>query len=563
MKTTQRESVAPAAVASFGILLVSVLLLFLYGQSGYLPYVLSGLLLLMLALVNLLLILFSVDPTSRFAPGETEKRSVYGVVVRIFRPMQALLLAEVIVVCIVLAAILFFGTPKNAALSHWHLVLLATAFVGAVILDKYCKHVPAPDRRIGALLRNARSFLAITKLLTVLLSAAAVLKLVSIADIQRYLSPILAVFFCYVAVMTVFSLAVRFIRKEMASDPGVVILLPFLQADIKELAVLSFLEENTGITLRSLWSLRYMRSLIPFAVLGTALLLWLSSGVVYVQSHQQAAVYRFGQLTDRPLSPGLHFTLPYPFDKSVCYDTQTIQKLTVGYKSTENVDNVWTESHGEEYKLLLGSGNELVSINLRIEYCISDLNRYLKFSSSPERLLEAKAYELVTDLTISTDLETILSVDRETFADDFKEDLKAKLAPLDTGLSVVNVILESIHPPVEVAEVYQAFIGAEIDAEAKVLAAQGAAAAQIAEAETYRAQWVLGANADYFARISAARTEVAEFMAAVEAYSEYPDEYVYYRYLNAITAAYAGSKLIILGDGVDDSRLYYGNFIVE
>ena len=136
------------------------------------------------------------------------------------------------------------------------------------------------------------------------------------------------------------------------------------------------MEENTGITLRSLWSIKYIREITPTVLFLIGLLLWMSTCVVQVETNQQAAIYRIGHLQDRILEPGLHLTLPYPFDKVEIYDTETISKTTIGYKAIENADNIWTEGHeGEEYKLLLGGGDEVVSINLRLEYKISDLRK--------------------------------------------------------------------------------------------------------------------------------------------------------------------------------------------
>ena len=48
-------------------------------------------------------------------------------------------------------------------------------------------------------------------------------------------------------------------------------------------------------------------------------------------------------------------------------------------------------------------------------------------------------------------------------------------------------------------------------------------------------------------------------MSAVEASNAFPDEYSYYKYLQAIGSAYQRAKLIIVGEGVDGTRLYYGN----
>jgi membrane protease subunit HflK len=292
-----------------------------------------------------------------------------------------------------------------------------------------------------------------------------------------------------------------------------------------------------------------------------ALLFWVSTGIVYVESYQEAAVYRLGALQEETLDPGLHLTLPYPLEKADIYDTKTVNKMTIGYKSTENIDNVWTEAHGDsEYKLLLGSGNELVSINLRVEYRINDLKQYVQTATNPERIVEAKAYELITDRTINTDLETMLSTNRETFATTFHQQLEEEVEKRALGVEIVNVIMESIHPPVDVAQVYQDFIGAEIDAERLILDAQAQAAVKRAEGDSTSREMINMAKTNDAQQRALANSEISEFMAALTASNSYPDEYAYYKYLNAICSAYQKAKLVIVGDGVDSGRLYFGSW---
>jgi regulator of protease activity HflC (stomatin/prohibitin superfamily) len=205
---------------------------------------------------------------------------------------------------------------------------------------------------------------------------------------------------------------------------------------------------------------------------------------VQVESYQNAVVYRLGHLQEEFLEPGLHFVFPYPFDKVEVYDTGVIQKTTIGYRSEESGDNIWTSAHdGEEYKLLLGSGDELVSINLRLEYQIKDLKEYLTKATAPEEVMKALAYELVTDETISTDLDALLSTDRKEFATTLKTQLTEQIDSMGIGLKIVNVVLESIHPPVEIASVYQELISAEITYDKNLLYAQGGAVKRIYSAE--------------------------------------------------------------------------------
>ena len=47
-------------------------------------------------------------------------------------------------------------------------------------------------------------------------------------------------------------------------------------------------------------------------------------------------------------------------------------------------------------------------------------------------------------------------------------------------------------------------------------------------------------------------------MASVAAYKEAPEAYAYYKYLTAISGAYQKANLVILGEGVDGSRIYWG-----
>ena len=85
------------------------------------------------------------------------------------------------------------------------------------------------------------------------------------------------------------------------------------------------------------------------------------------------------------------------------------------------------------------------------------------------------------------------------------------------GIDVVSVVLESIHPPIDIAEIYQRTISAGIDAEKYILNAKALAAVTIAKAEKSYDTAVKQANAENYTKVANARSEVAEFMAGVEA----------------------------------------------
>lgn len=441
-------------------------------------------------------------------------------------------------------------------------ILSLILFVILIVFDRVCKYAENETPFTEAVNENSRIFYKLLCFQTLLGVAYVIYESLNLYNIQKYVAYVYAVSFYYFVVFITLSLVVIAIRKEFCIAPYLNVPLPMwkTKGSQKRVGFIEYLETNTGISMRSLWSVKYIRQIAPMVVFLSGIFLWLSTCIVQVNTYQQAAVYRIGVLQEKILGPGIHLALPYPFDKVEIYDTEVVNKLTIGYRSEESTDNIWTEGHGEEeHKLLLGGGDELVSINLRLEYKISDLKDYLKTTSSPVSHMEAMAYELVTDQTIATDLDTLLSADRDAFAHNFKDQLSGMLEERRLGVEVVSVVLESIHPPVEIASVYQELISAEISAQKFLLYAQGNAAAAVANAEQTANTTIGTAQVENFQKLAEAKASATQFLASVAAKEEHKDAYTYYKRIKAVREAYGNANLVILGNGVDDSMLYFGN----
>ena len=467
---------------------------------------------------------------------------------------------------LVFAAVQYlFAISLKAATSLYvvnyaYAVLLIAVFLIFIVLDKWMLHNEDADEYAAALGCNIRSILAVARLALILIIPSIFIKLLGLFELQKYVVIAMAVIFYWASLFTLLSYLARAVRQELASAPDIRIPTPFSGGSGRDMGVISYLEENTGITMRGLWSVKLIRKLIAPSLVAIFLMLWISTGIIEIGSGQHGALYNLGKLHEEPLEPGIHLTLPWPFGKTVIYNTDAVSSMTIGYRSDTSGDNVWTQSHGsEEYELLLGGGEELVSINLCIEYKISDLNAYLLNCANPEAILEASAYELVADKTIVTDLNTLLSVDREAFAADFMTDLTEKISVRNTGLEIVSVVLESIHPPLGIADIYQRLVSAEIEATTRIMYAEAAATVRVLEAETSYNSTVSAAKADQLSKIASAQAEVAEFMASVAADTEYRDAYRYYKYLSAVKNAYGNANIIIVDEDVDQSRLYFGS----
>ena len=440
------------------------------------------------------------------------------------------------------------------------LVLLFTVFIS---LDKWCLHAKTGDSFSDSLLKNLRSVLALLRLALIFMMISVALKIFGVYDAQVILKYALMILFYYQSVFLILTFIVSLIKKELLSAPVLYVPAPLAIGSSKELSLLTYFEENTGMTMRSLWSIRLVKALLPYTVALAAILLWFTTGLVQIEPHQTGIYYRFGKMADEVLEPGLHLCLPWPCDKIEIYDTENVKRFTVGYVSDEDDDNTWTGKHGsEEYRLLLGSRDELVSVNLRIEYKISDLRLYLMNNSDPVSLIKASAYQWVLDHTITSDLDSLLAVNRSEFSQHLISDLTEEIKKYNTGISIVSVVLESIHPPIDISETYQEIISAEIEAQRLVKEAEGYYEKTITEAEQKRDTEIYNATVNQITKVANANAEVAEFMANVAADGKYPSTYRYYKYLNAITSAYGSTRLVIVGDGIDSSNIYLGSLLI-
>ena len=573
------KSILPSLLSLIYIGAITLTLVLIYSKTKYLPFLLTALILGMLVAISAIVAIFGISACERkpekpeCEEGKKIKFSArIGYAVRL--AVWAIALAynkirKIAMLVLTIGAVggvtVYFAMMLRRAtslfkISFWQPVLLIVLFVLSVIFDKWCKHTETDSQRNAATLANVRTVFYLLRVTFITVSVVSVISLLGFGDLQKYAVWIISAIFFYVAVMTLMSIVILLIRRELFTSPRLIIPLPFANIGKRDTGVISFLEKNTGITMRGLWSMKLVKTVLPYTAILVFLLFWVSTGLVQIEPYQQGAVYRFGRLSNETLDPGLHMTLPYPIDKVEIYDTESINKITVGYAAKEDSDNLWTGSHGtNEHKLLLGNGNELVSVNLRLEFKINDLTKYLRASSSPAAILEAKAYELITSKIIVADLEDLLAVDRAKFTEEYTAELRGMLAGQDIGLELVSVVLESIHPPLEIAAIYQEVVGAEILAEAMIKQANSDANVTVTNAEAEKNASINAANAEYHNKVASATADVSEFNASVEAAAGSPDAYHYYKYLKAVSEAYGKARLVIVGEGVDSSKIYFGN----
>jgi membrane protease subunit HflK len=300
-----------------------------------------------------------------------------------------------------------------------------------------------------------------------------------------------------------------------------------------------------GFEVTSNWFYQLLqRWLFPITVFTIVVIIALS-GIVIVDADEQAVVERFGRVREdggEVLRAGFHVKWPFPIDIARRAPVGRIRELVIGEATAEEDEHedhavLWTEKHDyiPELMLLVAAPKEaksaaeknwasrldaeseggrsvpvsLLMVSVPIEYRIKDIHKYLYHYSDPLAVMEAVAYQFISDYAASVDSDALMGPGRERLNAELERLLQQRLDDLDTGIEIAFVGIRGAHPPSQeqVAESFQAAVSAETRMQATINAAEGearriliAAAGTEARAkeldEAIQARDVLGAKPD-------------------------------------------------------------------
>ena len=116
-------------------------------------------------------------------------------------------------------------------------------------------------------------------------------------------------------------------------------------------------------------------------------------------------------------------------------------------------------------------------ISVPIEYRVKDIKKYLYSYAEPERVMEAVAYQYLSEYGASVDIDELMGPGRQTLNAKLKPMLQERLDELDTGIELVFTGIREAHPPAKggVADAFQQVIKSETLKVATINSAVGVA----------------------------------------------------------------------------------------
>ena len=253
---------------------------------------------------------------------------------------------------------------------------------------------------------------------------------------------------------------------------------------------------------------------------------WLISSVVIVPPEKEAIFYRMGKIHgDQSYKPGLHFKLPWPIEKMELHQPSEVKTLNIGFTPDETQRNIiWAKSHAKEnFSLLVGNGVEIIAVDCQVFYKVNNLYKFITKVQNPESYIESLTYKLLTDQTVSKNFDQIISQNRYALISDLKTNLQQQLDKEDLGVTIVDIVFLAIHPPLEVASVYEDVISAQVDKQTSILKANSESIKEICMRKAFAEEEVNNAKAYAKETVANAVGEAVSFESKIIGYNTDPD----------------------------------------
>ena len=271
--------------------------------------------------------------------------------------------------------------------------------------------------------------------------------------------------------------------------------------------------------------------LIILAIVG-----WALSGVYTLDEKERGVVLRLGKVNDEILLPGLHWNPPI------------IDRVMF-----ESVTDVKSIQHNSE---MLTEDENIVKVNMQVQYVVSDVREYLLRVSNPVQSLYQSTESALRHEVGSALMNDVLTSGRAELGFKVKDRIQTYMNRYTTGIEVTQVVIDETAPPDAVRAAFDDVIKARED-EVREKNEATAYANQVVPEARGEAQRLVEQALGYKERVIArARGEAARFNALYAEYELAPEVTRERLYLDTMEAVMSNSTKVMVDVEGGNNLLY-------
>jgi len=301
------------------------------------------------------------------------------------------------------------------------------------------------------------------------------------------------------------------------------------------------------------FNLAWLKWIIPAAVV-----VWLLSGIYIVRPDEQGVVRRFGKAI-RVTQPGPNYHLPQPIERVDKVKVKKVRRVEIGFRTVSTGQPARYRFMPEESLMLTGD-EQIVDTQIIVQYLVNDPEKFLfnvrDLEAERGALMDAAEVAL-RQVVGKRPIDDVLITEKLQIEIDIRELLQRIIDRYDSGLKVVEVKLQTVRPPKEVAAAFSDVVSAKEDKERLVKEADGYREDLLPKARGRAASIIRGAEAYKAERVKHAQGDAEKFLAVLKEYEKAKDVTRKRLYLETMEQILPGIRKFVIDPGAGGNLLQF------
>jgi len=272
-------------------------------------------------------------------------------------------------------------------------------------------------------------------------------------------------------------------------------------------------------------------------LVAVAAIIWGFMGFYVVDEAERGVVLRFGKVLNATVAPGLHWNPP------IVDEVNLVNVSELNAKTYEN-------------RAMLTTDENIIDIDVTVQYVIQDPVNYVIAVQDPERSLDNAAESAIRHEVGSNFMDQILTTGREQMAAAVQDRLQEYMDNYDTGIRVARVNVVQAQPPDAVRPAFDDVIRAREDEQRAQNQAQQFANQRIPEARGEAQRQIEQANAYKQQAIAQAEGEASRFDQLLVEYQKAPEVTRQRLYIESLQDVMTASSKVMIDVEGGNNMLY-------
>ncbi len=252
------------------------------------------------------------------------------------------------------------------------------------------------------------------------------------------------------------------------------------------------------------------RQIFTAAAVILLLAFYLTSGTYSLENGQKALVIRLGEVAKEVSRSGVHFSFPWPVEKTIKVYTSKVQTVSINRERDKN------------FERLTGDEN-LISVNALISYDIKNLFNYIYKCVDVKEALQSTGQLCLSRELTSMTVDDVMTTGKSLLRLVLKEKLQKISDEMELGIRIISVEFTDIAPPESVSDAFNSVSNARVKKQEIIKDAEGYANAIIPKARADAKSLISNAEAYSKETLNRAEGSVKAFEEMLAEYERTPE----------------------------------------